>query len=94
MTRQRRLPSSATSAEWRREVLRMNPWFVPALEIALAVVLFAVAYAVDRHVYDAHEGLPGWILSGSADAARQILTALAAAVITVIGWSSRSSSSP
>lgn len=63
----------------------MNLWFVPALEIALAAVLFAAAYAVDRHVYDAHQRLPGWILSGSADAARQILTALAAAVITVIG---------
>jgi uncharacterized membrane protein len=63
----------------------MNLWFVPAVEIAAAVLLFAAAYALDRHVYDAHEALPGWVLSGSADAARQILTALAAAVITVIG---------
>ena len=29
--------------------------------------------------------LPGWLLSGSADAARQILTAIAAAIITVVG---------
>jgi uncharacterized membrane protein len=80
-----RLPNSATIAEWRRETLRMNLWFVPAMEIAAAVLIFAVAYAVDRHLYDTHQGLPGWVLSGSADAARQILTALAAAVITVIG---------
>ena len=29
--------------------------------------------------------MPGWLVSGSADAARQILTAIAAAVITVVG---------
>ncbi|MBS1895583.1 MAG: DUF2254 domain-containing protein [Actinobacteria bacterium] len=80
-----RLPSFATSAEWRREALRMNLWFVPALEIAIAVAIFAIAYAVDRHLYDAQSALPGWLVSGSADAARQIITALAAAVITVIG---------
>ncbi len=63
----------------------MNLWLVPAIEIVLAVVLFAGTYAVDRAVYDGHQALPSWVLTGSADAARQILTALAAAVITVIG---------
>src|SRR5207245_1400551 len=29
--------------------------------------------------------LPGWVISGSADAARQILTTIAAAIITVVG---------
>ena len=75
----------AMNAEWRREALRMNLWLVPAIEIALAVILFAVTYTVDRAVYDGHHTLPSWVLTGSADAARQILTALAAAVITVIG---------
>ena len=35
--------------------------------------------------YDGSLGLPGWVDNGTADAARQILTALAAAIITVIG---------
>ena len=63
----------------------MNLWFVPMLEIVGAIALFAISYAIDRRFYDHHQSLPGWVLSGSADAARQILTALAAAVITVIG---------
>ncbi len=63
----------------------MNLWLVPAIEIVLAVVLFAGTYAVDRAIYDGHHALPSWVLTGSADSARQILIALAAAVITVIG---------
>ena len=49
------------------------------------MVLFAGTYAVDRAIYDGHHALPSWVLSGTADGARQILIALAAAVITVIG---------
>jgi uncharacterized membrane protein len=63
----------------------MNLWLVPAVEIAVVVALFAVTYAIDRWVYDGQHTLPSWILSGSADTARQILIALAAAVITVVG---------
>jgi uncharacterized membrane protein len=80
-----RRPLLAMNAEWRREALRMNLWLVPAIEIALAVLLFAATHAVDRAVYDGHQALPSWVVSGTADGARQILTALAAAVITVIG---------
>ncbi len=72
-------------SDWRREVLRTNLWLVPAVEVAGAVLLFAVTYALDRAAFDRDFGLPGWVLSGSADAARQILTAIAAAVITVVG---------
>jgi uncharacterized membrane protein len=74
----------SSAVEWR-EVLRMNLWLVPAIEIAVAVALFAATYAADRAVYNGHGTLPSWVLSGTADGARQILTALAAAVITVIG---------
>jgi uncharacterized membrane protein len=63
----------------------MNLWVVPAIEIAIAVVLFAGTYAADRAVYDGHLALPSWILSGTADGARQILISLAAAVLTVVG---------
>ncbi len=70
---------------WRREVLRTNLWLVPAVEVVGAGLLFAATYALDRAAYDQDFGLPGWVLSGSPDAARQILTAIAAAVITVVG---------
>jgi uncharacterized membrane protein len=72
-------------SEWRREVLRTNLWLVPALEIVAAAILFVITYAMDRAVYDGVFGVPGWAISGSADVARTVLTAIAAAVITVIG---------
>ncbi len=71
--------------EWRREALRTNLWLVPGLEVLGAVVLYAITHALDRAAYDGSLSLPGWMVFGSADAARQILTALAAAVITVVG---------
>jgi uncharacterized membrane protein len=69
---------------WRREALRTNLWLVPTVEIVLAVALFAGTYAVDRAAYDGTLQLPSFLISGTADAARQILTAIAAAVITVV----------
>jgi uncharacterized membrane protein len=72
-------------SEWRREVLRTNLWLVPAVEVLIAVLLFAGTYALDRAAYNGVFRVPGWAISGSADAARQILTAIAAAIITVVG---------
>jgi uncharacterized membrane protein len=72
-------------AEWRRESLRTTLWFVPTLQVLGAAVLFAVTNALDRWAYDGHLTLPSWVNNGSADAARQILVGIAAAVITVIG---------
>jgi uncharacterized membrane protein len=72
-------------SEWRRETLRTNLWFVPAIEVAAAVALFVATHAVDQAAYRGDIVLPSWVISGTADAARQILTALAAAVITVVG---------
>jgi uncharacterized membrane protein len=69
---------------WRREALRTNLWLVPTVEIVLAVALFVVTYALDRAAYDGNLSLPSFVISGSADAAREILTAIAAAVITVV----------
>ena len=71
-------------SDWRREVLRANLWLVPAVEVVVAVVLFAMTYALDRAAFVGDFGLPGWVLSGSPDAARQILIAIAAAIITVV----------
>jgi uncharacterized membrane protein len=70
---------------WRREALRTNLWIVPAVEVAGAILLFAVTYAIDRAATDGTISLPSWVDSGSADAARQILIGIAAAVITVLG---------
>lgn len=72
-------------SEWRRDVLRTNLWLVPAIEVVAAAALFAVTYGLDRAAYDGVFHYPGWVISGSADAARQILTAIAAAIITVVG---------
>jgi uncharacterized membrane protein len=79
MRRHTPLPSA-----WRREALRTNLWLVPTVEILLAVALFAGTYTLDRSAYDGSLHLPAFFISGTADAARQILTAIAAAVITVV----------
>jgi uncharacterized membrane protein len=72
-------------SEWRRDVLRTNLWVVPAIEVLGAVLLFGGTYALDRAAYNGVFAVPGWAISGSADVARTVLTAIAAAVITVIG---------
>ena len=69
---------------WRREALRTNLWLVPTVEIMFAVALFAGTYALDRAAYDGSLHFPSFVISGTADAARQILTTIAAAVITVV----------
>lgn len=72
-------------SQWRREVLRTNFWLVPSVEVLAAVALFCVTLEVDRAVYHHHFWLPAWIEAGSADTAREILLAVAAAIMTVIG---------
>jgi len=72
-------------SEWRRDRLRTTLWVVPTVEVAAAVALFALTYGLDRAAYDHDLSFPSWVNGGSADAARQILTATAAAVITVVG---------
>jgi uncharacterized membrane protein len=69
---------------WRREALRTNLWLVPSAEILIAVGLFAGTHAIDRAAYNGTLQLPSFVISGGAEAGRQILTATAAAVITVV----------
>jgi uncharacterized membrane protein len=82
----RGVTSSALTSHWRREVLRTNLWLVPAVEVIASVALFAGTTLLDRAAYHGTIHVPpSWVISGTADAARQILTAIAAAVITVVG---------
>ncbi len=71
--------------ESRREELRTNLWLVPLVEVVGALILFVLTYALDRAAFDGAISYPSWVLSGSPDAARQILTTIAAAIITVVG---------
>jgi len=84
MRRQVRLSIIPVPSAWRREALRTNLWLVPTVEIVFAVALFAGTYTLDRAAFAGSIHLPGWTESGSADAARTVLTAIAAAVITVV----------
>ncbi len=81
----RRNRSRVLASHWRADVLRTNLWLVPGIEVLAAIALFAVTLSLDRAAYRGEFGLPSWVISGTADAARQILTAIAAAVITVVG---------
>src|ERR1700686_5006405 len=74
-----RLPS------WRWEALRTTLWLVPTVLIGVAGLLFLVTFFVDLAAFHHHLTLPAWINAGSADAGRQVLIAIAAAVITVVG---------
>ncbi len=81
----RRNRSRVLASHWRADVLRTNLWLVPGIEVLAAIALFAVTLSLDRAAYRGEFSLPSWVISGTADAARQILTAIAAAVITVVG---------
>ena len=72
-------------ASWRWEALRTTFWLVPTVLVVVAVVLFVITFAIDWAAYYGHLTLPFWMRTESADAGREVLIAIAAAVITVIG---------
>jgi uncharacterized membrane protein len=74
-----------TLSRSRREALRTNLWVVPTVMVAIVVACFALTSGVDRDAASGRLSLPPWVSSGSADATRQILIAIAATVITVAG---------
>ena len=53
--------------------------------VGAAVLLFILTYELDRSANQGGLTLPGWVASGSADTARQVLIGIAAAIITVAG---------
>ncbi len=76
---QGRLPS------WRWEALRTTFWLVPTVLVLVAGLLFFATFEIDWAVYHKHLSLPFWIAAGGADAGREVLIGIAAAVITVVG---------
>src|ERR1039458_2762835 len=70
---------------WRREALRTTFWLVPTILVVVAAFLFLVTFRIDLAAYHRQLTLPFWIRTGSPDAGRQVLIAIAAAVITVVG---------
>ena len=75
----RQLPS------WRWEELRTTLWVVPCILVVVSVVLFIVTFEIDLAANHNPSLLPFWIRTGTADAERQVLIAIAAAIITVVG---------
>jgi uncharacterized membrane protein len=75
----------AVESDWRSEALRRNLWLIPLVQTLAAIALFVVTLSVDRAASHHEIGLPSWVISGSPDAAREILSSLAAAIITVVG---------
>jgi uncharacterized membrane protein len=74
-----RLPS------WRFEAARTTLWIVPTLLVVAVVGLFAATLSIDHLLYNRGVTLPTLLRTGSADAGREVLIAIAAAVITVVG---------
>jgi len=72
-------------SQWLTDAARTNLWLVPTAETLGAALLFLLTRAVDSAAYYRGWHLPSWVIAGSADGARQILTTLAAALITVVG---------
>jgi uncharacterized membrane protein len=79
------LRSLTVESDWRDEALRTNLWLIPAIESVAAVALFAVTVSIDEAAFHGSLRLPSWVISGSPDAARLILSSLAGAIITVVG---------
>jgi uncharacterized membrane protein len=79
LDRRLRLPS------WRWDALRTTFWVIPVLLIIVAGLLFVATFEIDLAAYHHRLTLPGWVRTGTADAGRQVLIAIAAAIITTVG---------
>jgi uncharacterized membrane protein len=75
----RQLPS------WRWEELRTTFWVIPSILVVISALLFLLTFEIDVAAYHNHITLPTWVRTGGADAERQVLIAIAAAIITVVG---------
>ncbi len=78
-TTRKRLPS------WRWEALRATFWFVPTVLVLVAAAVFVAAFAIDVAAYYHHIAASLWLGIGGANAGRDVLIAIAAAIITTVG---------
>jgi uncharacterized membrane protein len=70
---------------WRWDALRTTLWVVPVILIVVAGLLFVFTFEIDLAAFHHRLTLPTWVRTGSADAGRQVLIAIAAAIITTVG---------
>src|SRR5580693_9511962 len=70
---------------WRWEALRTTLWFVPAVLVVLGTLFFFVTFKIDVAAYFHQIELPTWLRSGNSESGREVLIAIAAAIITVVG---------
>lgn len=75
---------SISLSPWRRDAIRTTLWVVPVALLSVAVGLFAFTNHIDHLIYDHAWTVPSWVRIESPDGARQLLSALAAGVITVL----------
>jgi uncharacterized membrane protein len=78
-------PRRLRPPNWRRDALRTTFWVVPVLLIGVAIICFVATFEIDLAAFHHGLTLPRWVRTGSADAGRQVLIAIAAAIITTIG---------
>ena len=69
---------------WQHDAIRTTLWVVPVALLSVSVGLFAFTNHVDHLVYSRAWTIPSWVRLESPDGARQLLSALAAGVITVL----------
>jgi uncharacterized membrane protein len=79
MRKNKKLPN------WRWEALRTTLWFIPAALIVVGTLIFIVTFKFDLANYYHQISLPSWLRGGSAQSGRDVLIAIAAAIITVVG---------
>ncbi|WP_264078875.1 DUF2254 domain-containing protein [Mycobacterium szulgai] len=76
---------TARVTQWRHGGFRTNLWLMPALGVIAATGLFVVTSAVDHAAYRGSIRLPAWLVSASAEDARQFVWAIGGAVIAAVG---------
>lgn len=66
------------------ENVRSSLWFIPTILVALAILLSSLLIEVDVWLAQRQSMLIPWLFSGTADAARTLLSVVAGSLITVI----------
>lgn len=77
-------PGGPSAAARLRESVRERLWFWPAVTAVLAAAAAEVLVRLDRSL-DEQNARPLWVFSGTADAARAVLSTIASATMTVLG---------